>query len=140
MNSGDWLSALSHDDRIRPQPGARAEVVAESESALGVTLPVALRELYLESDGVWDEPGQWFVIWPLVRVVEQNRGDWGAGSAARDAWIAFGDDGTGNPFCVQRSGGDDVYFWSSIDQEATLLASDAAVFWRAWITDSLPPH
>jgi hypothetical protein len=131
---------LSADDRLRLRPGAPTDAIEELESALAATLPFALRNLYRASDGVWDEPGQWFVIWPLADVLARNRLAWDAESPARGGWVAFGDDGTGNPFCFRRVGGDNVYYWSSVDQEATRLASDPAAFWLAWVADSLPTH
>jgi hypothetical protein len=131
---------LSADDGLRLEAGAATEAIEKTESALDATLPSALRDLYQASDGVWDEPGQWFVIWPLADVVERNRLARDVESSARADWIGFGDDGTGNPFCVCRGNGDDVYYWSPIDQEATWLASDPAAFWQALVTDSLPKH
>jgi hypothetical protein len=63
----------------------------------------------------------------------------GEGSG-RQALVGFGDDGTGNPFCIRRDGGEAVYYWSPLDQEATLLAEDAAEFWRLWTANELPAH
>ena len=140
MKPSDWLAVLSVDDGLRLQPGATADAIKESESALDATLPLALRNLYQATDGVWNEPGQWFVIWPLADVVERNRLAWDAEPSARVGWIGFGDDGTGNPFCFRRGNGDHVYYWSSVDHAATQLASDPAAFWQAWVTDSLPTH
>jgi hypothetical protein len=48
------------------------------------------------------------VIWPLADVVERNRAATEVESGHRRDWVAFGDDGAGNPFCVDRSGNDAV--------------------------------
>jgi hypothetical protein len=140
VEPSDWVAVLSADDGLRLQSGAPTDTIEESESALDATFPLALRNLYRASDGVWDEPGRWFLIWPLVAVLERNRLAWDAEAPARGEWIGFGDDGTGNPFCFRRGGDDDVYYWSSVDQAATRLASDPVAFWQAWVADSLPTH
>jgi hypothetical protein len=105
-----------------------------------VTLPSALRALYLASDGVFDEPGQWFVIWPLAEVVARNQAAWADGNHGRRRLLAFGDDGTGDLFCVPIGGGPEIVFWSAIDGTATHLARSLPLLWEAWTTDSLPPH
>ena len=140
MDSGEWGALLSTDDGLRLQAHAGADDLTACERALGSRLPQQLRNLYLASDGVWDEPGQWFVIWPLSEVVARNRAANQVEGLGRREWIGFGDDGTGSPFCVDRLGGDAVFHWSSIDQEATRLARDVVEFWTAWLAGSLPPH
>ena len=110
------------------------------ESGLGVRLPSDLRELYLATNGVWDEPGQWFVIWRLEDVAKRNRLASEAEVAGRSEWIGFGDDGTGSPFCVDRLGGGAVYIWSSIDQRTTWLGAGVSEFWVSWVAGSLPAH
>jgi hypothetical protein len=57
------------------------------------------RSLYETSDGRFSEEGQWWVIWPLDRLVAENKYAWRRGLPT--TLIAFGDDGTGNPFCVE---------------------------------------
>ena len=46
---------------------------AEAEAELGATFPGEIRSLYLTSDGVFDEPGQWFVIWPVAELISRNQ-------------------------------------------------------------------
>lgn len=139
MSPDDWLTVLSAEPNVRRQQGVSTDVLAAAESMLGTALPLALRDLYLASDGVWDEPGRWNVIWPLAQVVERNRTAWDIETRARRDWVGFGDDGTGAPFCVRRTGGDEVFHWSPIEQRASILASDAIAFWQEWVTASLPP-
>lgn len=42
--------------------------------------------------------------------------------------IAFGDDGTGSPFCIAGDGGDRVQYWSQIGGETTCLADSFDAF------------
>ncbi len=103
---------------------ARASAINAGESALGLTFPGDLRALYLTSDGVFDEPGQWFVIWPLAEVVARNQAAWAGQSPTRRRLLAFGDDGTGAPFCLPAGKGPEVFFWDPVLDEATRLAHD----------------
>ena len=140
MDGTGWTAILLADDGVRLQRGASIDDLHACKAALGSSLPPGLRRLYLASDGVWDEPGQWFVIWPLADVVQWNRRASEIEGPARSASIGFGDDGTGSPFCVDRLGGTTVYRWSPIDHSATVLAGDLAGFWAAWVEGSLPTH
>jgi len=137
----DWQQLLSADGGYQLRPGAHAGDIAAAEAALEAVFPADLRELYLVSDGVFDAPGQWFVIWPLTEVVTRNQDPWSwEDSPARRALVGFGDDGTGDPFCVPRDGGDSAFAWSPIDGAATLLADTVAGLWSRWIEGTLPAH
>ena len=108
----DWIAVLRADDGYRLRDAAEASAVRFAESALGVTFPAALRALYLASDGVFDEPGRWLVIWPLAEVAARNRAAWASAGTIRRELLAFGDDGTGAPLCVPVDGRPEVLFWS----------------------------
>jgi hypothetical protein len=137
----DWRQLLGSDDGCELRPGAAAGEVAAAEAVLGAVFPDDLRGVYLASNGVFDRPGQWFVIWPLPEVVASNRRAWSwEDSPARRGLVGFGDDGTGAPFCVPRDGSGGVFAWSPIVGEATLLAGTIAGFWSGWLAGSLPPH
>ena len=101
----DWRQLLGADDGYELRPGAAASEVAAAEMALAAAFPAELRQLYLASDGVFDHPGQSFVIWPLSEVVTRNRKAWPRDGPARRELVGFGDAGTGAPFCVPRDGG-----------------------------------
>jgi cell wall assembly regulator SMI1 len=90
----EWVAALRFADGYRLEHAAQATDIAELESALGVTIPDALRALYLTSDGVFGDPGQWYVIWPLAWVRARNQQSWESSSGHGDELLAFGDDGT----------------------------------------------
>jgi hypothetical protein len=134
-----WRQLLGADDGCQLRPGAGPDEVAAAEAVLEAVFPAELKGLYLASDGVFDAPGQWFVIWPLEMLAEENVQRRRAGILPADL-IAFGDDGTGDPFCVPQDGGDGVFFWDAIDGEATRLANSVATFWSGWVADTLPPH
>ena len=137
----DWRQLLGAVDGYELRPGAGAGEVAAAEAALGAVFPEDLSGVYLVSDGVFDGPGQWFVIWPVAEVVARNREAWSReGSSARRGLVGFGDDGTGAPFCVRRDGRGGVFAWSVIDGEAVFLADTVAGFWSGWVAGTLPPH
>ncbi|MEU4675160.1 SMI1/KNR4 family protein [Amycolatopsis sp. NPDC023774] len=142
MTTGGWRERFLSDDGVVLQAPAAAVDLAAAETALDATLPEALRELYLVTDGVFDGPGQWFVVWPLSDVVERNRADWSSSvqGTARVDLVGFGDDGAGAPFCVPRAGGSGVFVWSAIDAAATRLADTVEEFYARWQASSLPPY
>jgi cell wall assembly regulator SMI1 len=111
---------------IEPGPSCSDEQLARAEAALGVPLPGRIRELFRAGDGRYRRHGDWWVVWPLDRLVADNTDAWRRGTLSR-ALLAFGDDGTGNPFCVPIGGIDEVLRWSWIDSatdanEGTLAA------------------
>jgi SMI1 / KNR4 family (SUKH-1) len=137
----DWLQLFSADDGYELCPGAADGEFAAAEAALAAVFGEDLRQVYLASNGVFDLPGQWFVIWPLSEVVTRNRQAWSLeGSPVRRGLVGFGDDGAGAPFCVPRDGSGGVFAWSAIDGEATRLADTLASFWAGWLAGTLPAH
>ncbi|WP_250444155.1 SMI1/KNR4 family protein [Actinotalea sp. C106] len=110
-------------------PGAAR--MAEVERTLGVSLPEPVRALYRVSDGWYSAAGEWFVIWPLRRLVEGNQDAWELGLPRN--LLAFGDDGTGDPFCVDLDDSTDVVVrWNWIDLEVEPQGSVAA-FRDEWL-------
>src|SRR5258708_8510806 len=91
-------SLLSADDGYVLCPGAAGGEVAAAETAPAAVFGGDLREVYLASDGVFDRPGQWFVIWPLSGVATRRR-QAGAleGSPVRRGLVGFRADATGAP-------------------------------------------
>jgi len=78
--------------------------------------------LYMVSDGVFDTVGQWFVIWPVGMLADQN-------TRLRNGGLLPG--GTEDVFCM-KPGQQDVSCWHPIDGSMPPLASDLATFWRGW--------
>jgi hypothetical protein len=48
--------------------------------------------------------------------------------------LAFGDDGTSNPFCAHVNGYDEVLHWSSIDDVAEFSEGTMDAFRARWLT------
>ena len=140
MSPSSWITALRTAGGCRLRAPVTPAGFDTAECELEVTFPGELRALYLASDGVLDEPGQWFVIWPLADLVSRSQAAWATGGSTRRRLLAFGDDGTGSASCVSRSGGPDVFFWNPAMNEVTHLAPSLTSFWNRWIKDFLPPH
>jgi hypothetical protein len=137
----DWKRLLTAEDHYQLRPGASAGEVAAVEATLEAAFPAELSDVYRVSDGVFDVTGQWFVIWPLAEVIARNQDAWSEeGSSPRRALVGFGDDGTGEPFCVPRDGATGIFAWSPVAGEAILLADNVAEFWSGWVAGTLPAH
>ena len=72
--------------------------------------------MYRVADGRFNAAGQWWVVWPLERLVADTLRAWGDGALDRTL-VAFGDDGTGDPFCVYDAVESPVIRWSVIGSE-----------------------
>ena len=127
----DWHVLLPRS-AFQLYPPVPRQVINLVEAELGSPLPSELLDLYLTSDGVLDLGGQWFVIWPLARLIEHNRAAWANEPADLLPLLAFGDDGTGNPFCIRRTGTPGIVVWNPIDGAAYHLADTLDTFWRGW--------
>lgn len=117
---------------VSERPCDPAEL-ADVENRLGVRLPVALRSLYANGNGRFDELGQWWVVWPIDRVVESNETYWREGWLDRSL-VSFGDDGTGDPFCVRVDGSSEaVARWSMIERQPYEQYESMAAFTTEWL-------
>jgi cell wall assembly regulator SMI1 len=119
----------------RPELGCDQGRLLEVEAALGAMLPDRLRAQYRVADGRYRQDGQWWVVWPLDRLAADNPDVWKSGMLSRDL-LAFGDDGTGNPFCVPLDGRDEVVRWSWIDGDAVRSEGTLAQFVAEWTNAS----
>jgi SMI1/KNR4 family protein SUKH-1 len=124
----DWRVLLRMADGYQTRPGASEESLAAYEEALRATFPAGLRKLYLASDGIYDQRGQWFVVWPLADLARRNEMLW----SGQPELLGFGDDGTAAPFCVPRDGGPGVFSWNPVEATPHWLANDVADFWEGW--------
>ena len=108
--------------------------VTNTERELGMPLPRDLKSLYGQRDGYFSESGQWWVMWPLARLVTENLRAHSLG-LPRDL-VAFGDDGTGNPFCV-RVGDEptEVLRWSWIDGAVEQSEGSVHEFIAEWCSE-----
>jgi hypothetical protein len=122
-------------DEFERGPPASAAMIDETADRLGTQLPDALASMYRATDGVYELAGQWWVIWPLAQMVESSAWLQGA-DGYPDRWIAFGDNGAGEPFCLQRDDGS-VTCLHPIGQEHQKLASSLADFWVLMASGSI---
>ena len=117
-------------------PGCSEAQLRDAEGRLHVRLPDRLRELWRAGDGRYRSDGQWWVVWPLDRLVADNLDALQAEMLSRDL-IAIGDDGTGNPFCAPVDGRDEIIRWSWIDGEPEYSAGTLDQFLAEWVYDSV---
>ncbi|HEV2068946.1 MAG TPA: SMI1/KNR4 family protein [Acidimicrobiales bacterium] len=103
-----------------------------AEERLSVVLPLEVRRLYRLGDGRYRRDGEWWVVWPLDRLVADNSKAWSRGTLPRSL-LAIGDDGTGNPFCV-RLDNETVVRWSWIDQTVESMEGTLDQFLGEWAT------
>ena len=136
----DWDGLLAGTDDYQVRPAATEEDLARHAERLHVIFPPQLRKLYLVSDGVFDQHGQWFVVWPLSDLPGRNEPEWTAGGAGRRELLAFGDDGTGAHFCVPRDGGPGVFVWNPVAAAPFWLANDVGDFWLGWTTGEITTY
>jgi SMI1/KNR4 family protein SUKH-1 len=138
MTRSEWL-ALIQARGVRPGPAAVPTLPREAERKLGHPLPAALDLLYLAADGLFDDAGQWWVVWPIQRVVDDTLAAWRSG--LDDSLLAFGDDGTGNPFCVRMTSDNPaVLRWNWIDLAVESPCGPISDFLGEWAAiPSWPP-
>lgn len=117
---------------MRFREGASEVQLDALERRLGGPIPGELRALLLESDGFEDVEGQWEVGWSSDRIAEETERVRADGLLAGDV-LCFGDDGTGDPFCISHQNGGPVWWLSLIDGEMVVLADSLLAFWDGWL-------
>jgi hypothetical protein len=138
MNAAAWRQTLEAvDDGLGLQLPSEPAEIAAVELRLGIKFPAELRELYEATDGIYDKPGEWFVMWRLGDVARWNLEAWNSRSEARRRFLGFGDNGTGDPFCVALDGEPAIFTWSPIEQEARPLAPNLREFWLGWLAGKI---
>ena len=133
----DWRVLLAGRSGLHLRPGATPSRIDRAETQLGACFPAQLRRLYEVSDGVFDQPGQWWVVWPVAEAVRRTESAWSDAGAGRRQLVSFGDDGTGATFCVPRDGGAGVFVWHPVEAAPLWLANDVSSFWEAWTAGTL---
>ncbi|MFC0627088.1 SMI1/KNR4 family protein [Kribbella deserti] len=134
-NWPEVLAPYAHE--ITLHPGCSEPRLAAAKRILDRTLPQDLHGLYRHTDGIYDISGQWFSMWRLTDLVSWNLTSWREGPSERRTLLAFGDDGTGDPFCASLDRDPAVYSWSPVSQEATHLADNLEAFWPGWLSGQI---
>jgi hypothetical protein len=130
-----WSDLLLRDGYAL-YPAADELAISAAGAQLGHALPGDLADLYRASNGVFDKPGQWFVIWTLDTLVEQNLLGWADRLHPREL-LMFGDDGTESSCGIDRDEGGEVVCWHPIEQWADPLAPNLKEFWRGWTAGTI---
>lgn len=130
----DWVELLARFP-VEPQPPCPEEALLDAEERLGLSLPDDLRGLLGHSNGLFDRAGQWYFVWPLERIVAANLAlQAEAEGGFPTGLVAFGDDGTGAPFCIATSRDQPICRWSPIDAQVQMLASNLDSFLDGWLS------
>src|SRR4051794_33955107 len=103
MEPTTWREVL-RENAVEVQEPVPPGDLAAGERRLGIELPADLRQMYEATDGLYDGGGEWFVMWRFADLVERNLEAWKLESGDRRLQLGFGDDGTGNPFCIRLDG------------------------------------
>jgi hypothetical protein len=136
-------------------PGASAEEIVDAEVRLNARLPLSLRSLLLESNGIMDlmaiDGGEWFdnmwLLWTVSEMVHQNLA-YRAETRKRTYGRAFhkvvlfagaGSDGILFGFPVMEDGAcaPRVVVWHPIEDDLEGLASALEDFLRGWLTSTI---
>ncbi|WP_053170814.1 SMI1/KNR4 family protein [Streptomyces sp. SBT349] len=122
----DLIQGLSGECAFGEPAGEGA--VDDIERRLGQEVPVSLRALLLESDGVKGTYGL-DVVWSADRIASENETFRAHQPFAElymsfDALMFFGDNGNGDQFAFIRtkSRGDDIFVWDHETDERILVA------------------
>lgn len=143
-----WLRGLDSDEAkvVLAEPVA-ADALAEAEERLGLILPVDLRSLLSETDGLGSADGA-EPVWPVERIADENEQLRDVGSTpalpegADEDLLFFGDAGGGNLFAYELDDdGDitepDIFLWLAEAGEARWIASDLQSLLDDWANGAL---
>jgi SMI1/KNR4 family protein SUKH-1 len=134
-----WRALFNAYPAFELEAGCTQQELGRAESAVG-PIPRELAEFLREINGVFDQSGQWHVAWPLDRIVAERQGP-NYNERQLGQLLPFGDNGTGEPFCLPGGGSETeitpVYHWSFIDGRATVLAPNLRQFWCGWLSGSI---
>jgi len=102
-NAPSWRDlATSLEPNVRFAAPATEEELQQVEAALGVSLPVHLRDLLLETDGIHDRTGA-TIVWRAEEIIKRNlyfrdSDGWEDLYMPFDHLLFFGDNGGGDQF------------------------------------------
>jgi hypothetical protein len=108
-------------------PPAAPEQITHLETVLGTTLPGKLKELLLQTNGIWGETGE-HLIWSVQEMEKNNLFFWNDSSFLKDhmpfnCLLFFGDDGGGDQYAYRILAGAipdfDVFGWNHENDSRT---------------------
>jgi hypothetical protein len=159
MNWRDRVSAiyakLPRERETRPafRTPASSPQIAELESKVGGSLPAALAELLLETNGIMHElktQGEWietgWLVWPVESIAEWNlraRQDWEADyDRYFEHLLFFADAGADGILFAhpKRLGGEfapEVVVWVPLGDELSPFAPNLEAFLDGWVTGAI---
>jgi hypothetical protein len=166
MASIKWCELIAgvYDARP-PEPGivskpvfyaaALTQNIAIAEARLDAKLPVCLKSLLLETDGVMDmlsiDGGEWFknmwLLWPLDEIVNRNlvlRAETATGNYERgfQKLLFFADAGADGilfafPVAASRECASNVVAWYPVEDELTGMSPSLEGFLRGWLVGDI---
>jgi hypothetical protein len=140
MNWKEHIAAICAQASFSEPAEERALFAAETQ--LGMQLPQSLRELLAESNGVRGEYSL-ALIWPIERIVEDNRlfredESFRTLYMPFDGLLFFADAGNGDQFAFAVAGGQvrrpDIFVWNHEDDSRTWLARDLREYLEGWVS------
>ncbi|MEZ7173082.1 SMI1/KNR4 family protein [Sporosarcina sp. OR05] len=139
----DYIGTISKEYAFK-SPASEAEL-RQITDVLHVELPRKLLELYVETNGVFDQFGC-PLIWSTTQIVKDNSffrnfTDYQDLYMPFDHLLFFSDNGCGDLFgyrilngCIET---EDIYVWNHEDDSRTWVASSLETFIKGWITGEL---
>lgn len=121
----------------RFNPGADFEAIAKVEESLGVALPLALKTLYLESDGFREPRGNSLYLMPLHELPKNNQFMWAELAASAPeapspdfrSFVFFGSSSGGHWWGIRHEPPHDIIVWHHhmLDEEFDYEAVGATI-------------
>ncbi|MCX5072345.1 SMI1/KNR4 family protein [Streptomyces sp. NBC_00513] len=130
-----WREFVERYEGAELNAPASERELRDLEAALGQSLPRALRELLLVSDGVVDADGT-DVVWSAEHIGLTNAEFRGSADFRMlympfDALVFFGDNGGGDQFAAVRTPErDDVFVWDHENDSRTWVAARLETYLR----------
>lgn len=111
------------------------------EAALGHRLPIDLRELLAEANGIQGEYGLG-LVWSAERIATDNHlfrtsADFADLYMPFDGLVFFADAGNGDQFFVSLSGNSEVYVWDHESDSRTWVATTVLGYLEGWMRGDL---
>ncbi len=139
-DAADWSLTLTPERRnLTVTTGCSEEAMRHAETVLGRSLPRDLASLMSYSNGLVDASAESQVVWPLSRLVTDNLKAWASEDLALPAaLLGFGDDGSGDWFCMRsQDPSASILHWSWIDGAARPIAHGLRSFLPRWLDGDL---